>query len=295
MNRIEFLPYPPTSFPYRDLLVLELLRFGAADRVCEIGVGSGGTTARLARICGHVTGFDVSAPSVEALRYLEKRHRNLELVVADITQPTSIGAYERKFTHVVSCDTLEHVADPAAFFNSVEMLLQPGGNFIVTFPNEPRAKMHGITRFDTTRQMKDLLRAAGLTEYRIGAARLTPAAKQVAQSLGWSPLRVIRRALDRTRMSGASDAAALATAPMRTFDETHFFKRQRLWRRFSPVINLYWFGVLKLMSAFREAFEIDWHFQSVPFTDCQVVVIGRRSAKAGAAVLEPVLACENSG
>src|SRR6266545_4854867 len=148
MARIEFVPYPPTSFPYRDLLVLEQLPLERDHRVCEIGVGSGETTARLARMCAGVTGFEISAPTVEALRYLEKRHPNLHLVSADVTDDEALGSYAGQFDRLVSCDTLEHVPDPAGYFRGVAELLAPGGEFMITFPNEPADIMHGITRFN---------------------------------------------------------------------------------------------------------------------------------------------------
>src|SRR5262245_21055113 len=115
MGRIEYIAYPPTSFPVRDFLVLEQLPVAPTDRVCEIGVGSGETTARLARRCGHITGFEISASTVETLRYLEGRHPNLELVVADAVDGERLARYDHQFTRLVSCDTLEHVTDPGAF------------------------------------------------------------------------------------------------------------------------------------------------------------------------------------
>src|SRR4051812_5791300 len=127
MSRIDFIPYPPTSFPFRDLLVLEHLSLGATDTVCEIGVGSGGTTARLAKICERVTGFEISSTTIDALRYLEGRHQNLHFVVGDITKPEQITPYEGSFSRVIACDTLEHVTDPEAFFAGVARLLRPDG------------------------------------------------------------------------------------------------------------------------------------------------------------------------
>src|SRR5262245_41347538 len=96
--RIDFVPYPPTSFPFRDLLVLEQLSLGPNDTVCEIGVGSGATTARLAKICASVTGFEISKATVDALRYLERRHTNLRFVVADVTKPDALDGFEGTFT-----------------------------------------------------------------------------------------------------------------------------------------------------------------------------------------------------
>jgi SAM-dependent methyltransferase len=285
MARLEFVPYPPTSFPYRDLLVLEQLAVGERDRVCEIGVGCGETTARLARLCSAVTGFEISAPTVEALRYLEGRHSNLRLVAADVTDDQALAAYAGQFDRALSCDTLEHVADPAGFFRGLATLLAPGGEFAVTFPNEPREMMHGITRFDGPMELYEHARESGLEAVRMGAARLTPHAEKVAEALGWKPLSLARDAVgagralialgaERSRRQGA--AAELEVPPPQTFEETRFFRTMRLWRVLSPAVNLYWYGVLRLMAARGPSFAIDWDFTEVPFADCQVFVTGRK-------------------
>ena len=297
MARIEFVPYPPTSFPYRDLLVLEQLALRSEHRVCEIGIGSGGTTVRLARMCADVTGFEISTPTVEALRYLEKRHHNLHLVTADITDDDALAAHAGKFDRLLSCDTLEHVPDPAGFFRGVAALLAPGGEFLVTFPNEPADIMHGITRFDTPLELHEHLAEAGLVEVRMGAARLTPHAEKVADALGWRPLSMARGVLRRSRQvvarvrgegdgNGQTDehgaAISAAAPPPQTFEETRFFRYMKLWRQLSPAVNLYWFGVLRLMAARGPTFHIDWDFVETPFAECQVFVTGRAPAASRA-------------
>ncbi len=269
MSRIEFVPYPPTSFPLRDLLVLEQLPLGAEDRVCEIGVGSGGTTARLARLCRRIAGFDVSGEAIDAIRYLEERHRNLELVVRDVTDVAALGPYEGKFTRLVSCDTLEHVPAPAAFFRAVKKLLAPGGSFMITFPNEPAARMHGVTRFDAANDLRALLRSAGLPDHRVGAAVMRPGTERIARNLGQRPLQLVRWLLGRGRGGPNGPGGA---APPQTFEQTGFFENRRLWRRLSPLVNLYWYAVLRLVDA--PAFEIDWDFRTATFTDCQVLIAG---------------------
>ena len=278
MSRIDFVPYPPTSFPFRDLLVLEHLTLGPSDTVCEIGVGSGGTTARLAKICSSVTGFEISSATIDALRYLEKRHRNLRFVVGDITRKEQITPYEGSFSRIIACDTLEHVTDPAAFFEGVARLLAPGGEFLVTFPNEPKDKMHGITRFDDAASLAKLVTSAGLSDCRIGEARLSPRAETVAQNLGWRPLKLARTLMRRgsyKRKDGA-DANEGAAAPQ-TFEQTHFMKKMDTYKKLAPMVNLYWYGVLKLMDVQGPAFEIDTSFRVAPFTDCQVFVSGKKA------------------
>ncbi len=294
MARIEFVPYPPTSFPYRDLLVLEQLALRSDHRVCEIGIGSGGTTVRLARMCADVTGFEISTPTVEALRYLEKRHRNLHLITADVTDDEALAAHAGKFDRLLSCDTLEHVPDPGGFFRGVAALLAPDGEFLVTFPNEPVNIMHGITRFDTPLELHEHLAEAGLVNVRMGAARLTPHAEKVADALGWRPLSLARGAIRRSRElvarargegDGQTDehgAVSAAAPPPQTFEETRFFRYMKLWRQLSPAVNLYWFGVLRLMAARGPTFHIDWDFVETSFAECQVFVTGRKPAAARA-------------
>lgn len=296
MARIEFVPYPPTSFPFRDLLVLEQVPLKAQDRVGEIGVGSGATTARLARMCADVTGFEISTPTVEALRYLEKRHSNLHLVTADITDEEALAAYAGKFDRVISCDTLEHVPDPLGYFRGIAALLAPGGVFMVTFPNEPIEIMHGVTRFDTALELQQPIAEAGLIDVRMGAARLTPYAERMAETLGWRPLSMARGLVKRglglvgrgrhdggeNGANGTTYSAAISPSapPPQTFEETRFFRNIRLWRQLSPAVNLYWYGVLRLMAARGPSFTIDWDFVDTSFTDCQVFIVGRKPVGA---------------
>ena len=285
MSEIEFVPYPPTSFPYRDLLVLEHVRVEPHHRVCEIGVGSGATTARLARRCADVTGFEISSPTVEALRYLEVRQQNLHLVEADITDEEALAGHAGRFDRALSCDTLEHVPDPAGFFRGISVLLAPGGEVAVTFPNEPADRMHGVTRFDDPLELVDHMSAAGLEGIRLGAARLTPHAERIAQALGWKPLSMAREAVavGRTlfalarseRSRGKGNGAD--PSPPQTFEETRFFRTMRLWRPLAPAVNLYWYGVLRLMAARGPTFEIDWDFVDTPFDDCQVFAVGHKA------------------
>jgi SAM-dependent methyltransferase len=270
VTRLDFVAYPPTSFPVRDLLVLEQLALGSSDTVCEIGIGSGATAARLALRCAHVTGFEISEGTVRALRYLERRHRNLTLVVADVTSPQSIRAYEGAFSRLVACDTLEHVADASAFFRAVAMLLAPGGEFLVTFPNEPKFRMHGVTRFDDAATLSGLLDSAGLSDHRIAAAKLTRASARVASALATFPIEVVRGLL-RSRRDGTPRGAVTP----QVFDETHFYKQMTTWKRFSPIINAYWYAVLNLMLVYQPCFVLD-AFSDESFADSQVIVLGRK-------------------
>jgi SAM-dependent methyltransferase len=223
-------------------------------------------------MCASVTGFEISHETVAQLRYLEKRFDNLTFVVGDITMPEEVRPYEGAFTRVIACDTLEHVTDPPAFFSAIFRLLGPGGEFLVTFPNEPVDKMHGITRFDRVEDLALIVKGAGLIHCRIGNATMTGGAARVADVLGWGPLKVARKVLRRGSYKRKDEGA---NAPQ-TFEQTHFMKNMGTYKKVAPIMNLYWYGVLKLMDARGPAFEIDWDFAKAPFQDCQVFVTGRK-------------------
>ena len=265
---LRYVPRPATSFPYRDLLLLERLQLRPDSRVCEVGVGSGASAVRLAALCHHVTGIDVAEGAVNALRGSAAGIRNLAFHSLDVTGeiPTELT---RAFSLVVSCDTLEHVADAGGYCRGIATLLEPGGDFLVTFPNEPPDRMHGVTRFGRPEDLLEYFRSAGLVHLSAGAAVLTPWASRVADSLARLPLRLVRRVT-----GGGSDNS---TRPQ-VFDETAFFRHRRAWDQVAPLVNLYWYLVLKLMTRRGPAFEIDWGFRRTIFDNCQVVVEGRAPA-----------------
>ena len=80
MNRLQYLAYPPTSLPIRDLFVLEHIDLNDDSNVLEIGVGCGETTVRLAKVCRHVVGVDISAETLAKLAYLEDPVPGMKLV-----------------------------------------------------------------------------------------------------------------------------------------------------------------------------------------------------------------------
>lgn len=267
---LEYVPHPPTSLPHRDLLILEHLQLGTAERVCEVGVGTGETAVRLARLgVPEVVGLDVSDPAVEAARPFERRYPNLELAAADVTREDEIAPRAGRFDLVFSCDTLEHVPDPDAYFRGVASLLAPGGRSFISFPNEPPEVMHGITRFDTLASLEACARRAGLRYIETGAARLTPQAAKVADAMGWRPLAAVRGAM---KVWQRAKRGADASPPAQRFEETRFFRHYELWQRIAPAVNLYWYAVLSLMRRSGPAYEIDWNFRRTPFDDSQVVL-----------------------
>ena len=239
-RRVRYLPYPPSSLPVRDMFVLENVPFNRQTRLMEIGVGSGETCARLAHDCGEVVGVDVSRRTVEALSYLEERYSNLKLICIDagtagrvdgIAVPAWGGC---GFDIAVSCDTLEHVDDPAAFFRFAKENLSVKGSLHVLFPNELPGQRHGVTGFETEKQLRETAEEY-FESVEIYRADLSGWSKVVTGCFyGWWKL-------FRRKVGGKGEK----TAPQK-FDETAFFSRMDMWKKLSPLINLYWFLMLRL-------------------------------------------------
>jgi SAM-dependent methyltransferase len=274
MSPVPFLTHPPTSFPLRELLLFERLPVRPEGRICEIGVGTGHTLVALATLGAEVTGLEISRPVVDSLRPLADQYANLSVFQADVTRDADVAPFLQRFSWVISSDTIEHVSDPAAFFRSLSRLLLPGGRFLVTFPNEPPDRMHGVTRFAHEDELSRLLEEAGLHAHQLGAARLRAGPARIANLLGHTPLRQVRRLLRRCDGAPAGQATLA-----QTFEETRFHRNAALWWRLSPAVNAYWYAVERLMTLGGPAFEVDWGFARSSFEDCQVVIVGCKRAE----------------
>ena len=101
---------------------------GHADRVLDVGCGTGGSTRDLARIAvgGHVLGIDLSAPMLAVARTRARADglTNIDFVHADAQiHPFDAGAFDV----VVSCFGAMFFADPVAAFTNLASGLRPDG------------------------------------------------------------------------------------------------------------------------------------------------------------------------
>ncbi|MDW7760051.1 MAG: class I SAM-dependent methyltransferase [Acidobacteriota bacterium] len=152
------------GFSPRRVLVRKHLGERPEDVVLEIGPGSGNTArAVLGRTAGY-WGVDISEAAVRNLREAFDGRRDVVFEAADVCGGGFLG---RTFDRVFSVDTLEHVADGAAFFGFAGRHLAEGGTAVVCFPNgmpEPKGDAgvrHGATWFETREELESAARAAG--------------------------------------------------------------------------------------------------------------------------------------
>jgi len=100
-------------------------------QVLDIGCGSGGIALHLVarHDAGHVTGFDVEAPVIEAanIRALDRGLSNRADFVHGAPGPLPFG--DASFDVAFSKDALLHVPDKDALFREIFRVLKPGGVF----------------------------------------------------------------------------------------------------------------------------------------------------------------------
>ena len=123
------------------LEILERLKLGGAERIVDLGCGSGENTLELARRSagGRVLGLDSSPAMIDAARELlgrsapELRER-VSFTVGDIREFQADGEY----TVVFSNAALQWVSGHRGIFTALCRALAPGGRLVVQMPANDR-------------------------------------------------------------------------------------------------------------------------------------------------------------
>ena len=112
--------------------VVEALKVGPDDRVCDLGAGSGLFTRPLARKAGGkgvVYAVDIDS---ELLKYVERTAReqklaNIKPLLASETDPKLPEAVDL----ITIIDTLHHIGNQAEYLKGLKKYLKPGGRVAV--------------------------------------------------------------------------------------------------------------------------------------------------------------------
>ncbi|MFE5245064.1 MULTISPECIES: class I SAM-dependent methyltransferase [unclassified Streptomyces] len=118
-----------------DAALFEAAALGAADRVLDIGCGTGGTSRAAARLAprGRVTGVDISEPLVERARALTDRARDgdvtFELGDAQV-HPFEPGGFDL----AISRGGVMFFADHVTAFRNIRRALRPAGRLVFVCP-----------------------------------------------------------------------------------------------------------------------------------------------------------------
>jgi len=101
--------------------------------VLDIACGEGYGSALIARHAAHVTGADISPPTIAHARARYAGDAKLDFREADCA---ALPFADASFDVVVSFETLEHIAAQEAFLDEIRRVLRPEGLVVISCPNK---------------------------------------------------------------------------------------------------------------------------------------------------------------
>jgi SAM-dependent methyltransferase len=151
IDRFERTPLRRTDFPnwsdyywsYQRRLVRDALvpilrgwgRWGEDLHILDVGCGDGGVACELGRWGHRVDGLDFETRRLEQGQERARREGwAVRLATADITDPTTLGAFTGPYDLVLFRDVLEHIARADLALQQARERLSPGGSILVVFP-----------------------------------------------------------------------------------------------------------------------------------------------------------------
>ena len=111
---------------------LSVLKIVKGKTVLDIASGAGYGTKLIASAAKQVYGIDYSEDAIE----YAKKHYGAQNITYRVGDAHEIPLDDNSVDIVVSLETIEHLKRPATFVNEVKRILKPGGQFVVSTPND---------------------------------------------------------------------------------------------------------------------------------------------------------------
>jgi len=187
---------PPSDVALRETFLLarvaaERERLGRPPRALDVGCGEGHFARALQAAGARVVAVDVAA---EAVRRARARHPSLDALPIEPESPLPFE--DGSFDVVWAGETIEHVADTAAWMSELRRVLPSGGRLLLSTPDHGPLALLGLAlargafeahfdprgdhlRFYTRRALATLLADFGFLEVEVAGAGGLPGARRV--------------------------------------------------------------------------------------------------------------------
>ncbi|HEY7402400.1 MAG TPA: class I SAM-dependent methyltransferase [Candidatus Angelobacter sp.] len=107
---------------------LVLMDLHAADRVLDLGCGTGWASRRMAKVAGEVVGLDVADEMLRRAERFSSAFRNIRYLWGSAE---SIPTADHYFNKVLSVESFYYYADQGKALDELRRVLAPGGNLFI--------------------------------------------------------------------------------------------------------------------------------------------------------------------
>ena len=136
-------PYDMRKRP--DIYSEHLVRYAIASRWCangtvlDVACGTGYGMKIIEPICESVYGGDIDE---DTLAYAKETFGLQRLKKINLSKQSILDVFGKKFSVIISFETIEHIGDYGFFIKSVREALIPGGYFIFSIPVKNKSEFH---------------------------------------------------------------------------------------------------------------------------------------------------------
>jgi ubiquinone/menaquinone biosynthesis C-methylase UbiE len=154
------------SFLSQKRIVMELLR-GQRGRLLEVGCGPGAMLPDLLAMGFEVHGIDVSAEMIRSAEQRIAAHALASRCRLRIGDVERLRYSDASFDAVLSMGVLEYLPNHATALHEIARVLKPGGQLVLTVPNQASAYHMARVGYLTCRRLLGAPRASDIARPRL--------------------------------------------------------------------------------------------------------------------------------